>query len=339
MRLNIYYFIGAVFLLCSSLSAGTALGQEEENCPAIEVNCADRKAGDFIPLRCTASVESFKKAKITYEWSLSWQAPMRITQGHPDEIEVDLSSNPNQKLMVVLTVRGLPQECENRTQSESLPEKVEAPAEDDEEEMDSTLEERKPEVQPINNIAATGSCYEEVTEGAMAFFSVNVGDAVQGVNLNYSWTLSRGRLKSGQGTRSILVDTTGLGGEIITATTRIDGLASPLRLSCTTMIKRIPRAYKLDEFSSRSLDDEEEASRLRRFALRLNIGLDERAYIVVTGRRGQALGMLQRRAERVRDYLIEEFKVAPARIMGTGVGLGKDETIQLWVIQNGASPP
>ncbi len=326
-----------VLLLVLWCFGGVASAQQD--CPAIEVNCSERKAGDLFPLKCTATVEGdSKKMNLTYQWSLSLQAPLKSGRANAYEMEADLSASPNQKIMVTVTVSGLPRECENSAQFESLPEEIETPTEEDDDYAAITYEPETPSIQLVNNISATGSCSEEVTEGVPAYFRVSLDAGVTGAKPSYDWTLTRGRIRSGQGTHSIIVDTMGLGGEIITATARVNGLGAPLRLSCTTMIKRIPKAYKLDEIS-RTVPDEEEAYRLRRFALRLNIGLEERALIISIGRRGSSVELLRTRAERIRDYLIEVFNVAPERIMETSVGFGRNEAIQLWVVQKGASPP
>lgn len=326
MRLNSYYLtIGITILLWSFPTAGTVSAQE---CPTIEVNCTSRIAGDSAPLRCSANVGGdTADMKLTYQWSIAPSVPLINIPDRPDEVEVNLSNNPDHKITVTLTIGGLPKDCPNTSEYESLPVKPD----------NVQLAPLPLDLPPTSVRSITGTCSESVLEDTAAYFSINVGDVGRDVNLTYSWTLSRGKLKSGQGTPSIIVDTTDLGGEIVTATARVSGLNVALKVSCTTMINRIPKAYKLAEISNKSPDEESE--QLRRFALRLNIGLDERAYIVALGRRGQSTEEIKKRATLARDYLIEQYGVAPSRIMGIGVGFGNDETIQLWVIQTGAMPP
>lgn len=340
MRQSIYLLaIGIWIPLLVFLCAGKATAQED--CPAIEINCSERKFGDTSALKCAATVGgNVKKSNLTYRWSLSNQAPLKVNQERPDEVEIDLSANPAQTITVTVTVGGLAKNCDNTADFESSPIKLNEP--ESASEMDSSEEEEEEQPEPTsqptaNSIDIAGTCSEAVNEGATAYFSVRTNGQGSSMKPSYNWTLSRGRIKSGQGTSAILVDTTDLGGDIITATVRIEGLGAPLKLSCRTTVKRIPKAYKLNEINDKSLD--EEALQLRRFALRLNIGLEEQAYIIATGRRGQSLEELRKRAERARDFLINQCGVSPDRIKGINAAVGTNETIQLWVIQNGASPP
>jgi hypothetical protein len=335
MRPLIQLLITGLWIL---LPVAAAFAQEGEPviCPAIAVNCTERKPGDLFPLKCSAIVEGDTNRKnLAYQWSLSNQSPIKTDQ--PNEVEIDLSGKPNQTVTVTVTITGLPRDCQDSTDFISFPIKSPQDDDDDSEEEAPAKEEIQPAAQPANSIALTGSCSDVVTEGAITYFSVSTGGEELRAKPTYAWTLSRGKIKSGQGTRSILVDTTDLGGEIITANVRVEGLGAPLKLSCRTMVKRIPRAYKLDEIKNRDFNDE--AARLCRFALRLSIGLDERAYLVAIGRRGQSLEEIKRAAERAQGYLINQCGVSPARIMGVNAGFGTEETLQLWVIQDGASPP
>lgn len=329
MRPRSRHIIIGVAILLGHFMAGEAAAQE---CPVLEVVCSDRMAGDSAPLHCTANVEGDTSSmKLTYQWSISPQAPIRNIPGRPDEIELELSSVQNQPVKITLTVKGLSEDCPDTAEFDSLPIRRDEP------EREPPPMERLPPNTSSNTRSITGTCSEVVREGVPAYFSVSLSEVEQGAKPIFNWTLSRGKIRSGQGTSSILVDTTDLGGEIITATAQVNGLSTALKVSCATMIRRIPKAYKLDEIIKK--DAGEEGERLRRFALRLNIGLDEQAYIVVIAKRGQSIKEAKKRGERVRDELVETYNVAPARIMGVGVGFGNEEAIQLWVIQNGASPP
>ncbi|MBA3765603.1 MAG: hypothetical protein H0W99_01190 [Acidobacteria bacterium] len=254
-------------------------------------------------------------------------------------MDFDISNHPNQQFKVILNIEGFPNGCQNSVQFDSLPEEA-GPDESPSEEVEiegPTLDKPDSPPSPTNRSSIIGTCSQEVVEGTTAYFAAHVSDVEPAAKPVYRWTVSRGKIKRGQGTPSIEVDTTDLGGNPVLATAQVEGLNTRLRVSCATMIKRIPSAYKLYEISNQSLD--EESKQLLRFALRLSIGLEERAFIVAIGKRGQAAGRLRERAEGARDYLVNLCGVDPARIVGISIGFGKEEALQLWVVQTGAAPP
>jgi hypothetical protein len=339
MRLNSYNLtIAIAILLGICLSAGTSSAQD---CPTIRIDCSSRTAGNSAPMRCAATVEGeVAGMNPTFLWSISPQVPLNTIPGRPEGMDFDLSSNPNQQFKVTLLIKGFPSDCQNTAQFDSLPEaeaSTDEPPPEERGKDDSLFEKQAPPLLPTNSSSIVGTCSEDVVEGRTAFFSAKISDVEQAAKPIYKWTVSRGKIKKGQGTPSIEVDTTDLGGNPVAATARVEGLNAALRVSCTTMIKRVPKAYKLYEISNQSLD--EESKQLLRFALRLSIGLEERAFIVAIGRRRQSVEQLKRRAESVRDYLVNQCGVDSSRIMGISIDVGKDEALQLWVVQTGAAPP
>jgi hypothetical protein len=87
------------------------------------------------------------------------------------------------------------------------------------------------------------SCPAIVIEGQPALVSVHlVGPGSRGIfgKVEFKWSLSAGKIIRGAGTRTIRVDTRGLGGQRITAVVDIDGLdpSANRRASCTTVVVR-----------------------------------------------------------------------------------------------------
>jgi hypothetical protein len=93
------------------------------------------------------------------------------------------------------------------------------------------------------------NCPGEINEGSPAVFSANVsgGDRTAHATLlggapqlTYNWSISAGTIKSGQGTPEITIDTTGLGGQTITATLNIGGLPPSCNstASCSTVVNK-----------------------------------------------------------------------------------------------------
>lgn len=79
---------------------------------------------------------------------------------------------------------------------------------------------------------------ETVEQDTQLRFSALVAGDDPGVALTYSWSLSNGRISEGQGTPSIMVDTTGMGGRRITAKVVVGGLGRDCQstVSCAILV-------------------------------------------------------------------------------------------------------
>jgi hypothetical protein len=83
---------------------------------------------------------------------------------------------------------------------------------------------------------------ETVEQDTQLRFSALVAGDDPSVALTYSWSLSNGRISEGQGTRSIIVDTTGMGGRRITAKVVVGGLGRDCQstVSCAILVVMKP---------------------------------------------------------------------------------------------------
>lgn len=98
-------------------------------------------------------------------------------------------------------------------------------------------------------------------------FTVNVRSSAK---TTLKWTVSTGKIISGQGTATITVDTSGFEGQSWTATVEVSGLPIPCPniASCSTLVGDLPpRARKFDEYGD--LNWAEERARLDKFATQL----------------------------------------------------------------------
>src|SRR6185436_2066837 len=79
------------------------------------------------------------------------------------------------------------------------------------------------------------SCPESVKEGEMATFSTAItgGTPAPGMTPTYDWTVTCGKIMSGQGTNSISVDTTGCAGQTVTANVNLTGYGVPCPATCS----------------------------------------------------------------------------------------------------------
>ena len=89
-----------------------------------------------------------------------------------------------------------------------------------------------------------------VMDGDVITFSVSVNAGDLRFSPKYDWTVSAGKLKSGQSTSVIKVDTTGTGGQTVTATVEIGGMpASCVKTaSVSSDVDEKPKAKKIEEY-------------------------------------------------------------------------------------------
>jgi hypothetical protein len=87
------------------------------------------------------------------------------------------------------------------------------------------------------------TCSDPFDEKTPLTFQVHVQGVDPNKKLKYSWFVSQGRVKSGQNTSSIVVDSTGTVRQGLTATVVICGLPDECEneASCTTAIAKMPK--------------------------------------------------------------------------------------------------
>ncbi|HZT58733.1 MAG TPA: hypothetical protein VFA21_08930, partial [Pyrinomonadaceae bacterium] len=170
-------------------------------------------------------------------------------------------------------------------------------------------------------------------------FTASVSGGDTSVTPTYNWTVSAGTITSGQGTSTITVDTTGTGGQTITATVTVGGYNRDCNVtaSCSTAIKQPVLARKVDEYGNIRFNDEK--ARLDNFAIELQNDPTSQGYLICYGgRRGRA-GEAQRRCDRAKDYLVTTRGIDASRIVTVDGGYKEDLTVELWVVPSGATPP
>lgn len=188
---------------------------------------------------------------------------------------------------------------------------------------------------------------EEVVEGEeITFVAVNAVSA--STPINYRWRVSpeSARIISGLGTSSIVVDTTGMGNQAVTAELDVaDDVSGPKcfqQNTVTTKVRRIPQPEKVrcDIFESTSFDDDK--YRFDNCVIQLRNRPDAQLYIIIyqgTDRLSQRRVTAELVRRRTLDYLVRTRGVDPRRIQ---VIMGKSRprtTIELWIVPPGASLP
>jgi len=178
------------------------------------------------------------------------------------------------------------------------------------------------------------SCPSDVDQGSPITFTAAVsGD----MSVTYNWTVSAGTISSGQGTSSIAVDTTGIGGQSVTATVELGGLdpSCSRTASCTSGVRTpIAPPVKFDEYGNIKFNDEK--ARLDNYAIQLQNQPGSQGYIIAYG---SCAGEAQARADRAKDYLVNTRGIDASRLVTVDGGCRSDLAVELWIVPTGATPP
>jgi hypothetical protein len=182
------------------------------------------------------------------------------------------------------------------------------------------------------------SCPSEVEDGGPITFTASVNGGPSNMSPTYNWSVSAGTISSGQGTSSITVDTTGAGGQTVTATVELGGVdpACSRTASCSTSVKTkvVIEPRKFDEYGNIRFNDEK--ARLDNYAIQLQNEAGSQGYIIAYG---GCEGEGQARADRAKNYLVNTRGIEAGRITAMDGGCREDLTVQLWVVPTGANPP
>jgi hypothetical protein len=190
------------------------------------------------------------------------------------------------------------------------------------------------------------SAPKQVTEGEIITYTADVSYAGT-APLNYTWkvTPSSARVISGVGTATLNVDSTGLGGQRITATLTVDdGSADP---ACAQMVqavsviapieKKVIVAREYDECNACTFDDQK--ARLDNLAVELQNDPSTRGYILAYGGRMSPIGQVEKLISRARDYLVTQRGIDASRLVVVNGGFREEDSVELWVVPSGAAPP
>jgi hypothetical protein len=183
----------------------------------------------------------------------------------------------------------------------------------------------------------TVSCPDSATETAPVTFTANVSGGSANVTPIYTWTISAGRITSGQGTSTITVDTAGLAGQTIRATLDVGGYGMPCPASCTVSIPIEVKPHKFDEYYDIARNDEK--ARLDNFAIQLQGEPGSQGYIIIYPSQKAKANEAQTRATRISDYLINSRGIDASRFTVTMGKAREGWLFELWVVPQGAPPP
>src|SRR5215213_3345516 len=194
------------------------------------------------------------------------------------------------------------------------------------------------EVRPVCP-AVSVACPTNPADGQPLTFSSHVtGGAPADTKAVYNWSVSAGTIISGQGTESIKVDTTGQGGQSITATLSVGGYNLECAASCTVLPGLpVPSSRKFDEFPDIARNDEK--ARLDNFAIELQNDPSATGYVIVYPGRSSKRAEVQEHFGHVIDYLVNSRQMDQSRIKTIEGPKREHLFVELWVTPQGATPP
>jgi len=190
-----------------------------------------------------------------------------------------------------------------------------------------------PPVCPTVNV----SCPEAGTENAPVTFTARFSGGTPNITPGYNWTVTAGRIISGQGTPSITVDTAGLAGQTVRANVDITGFGMPCPASCSVSIPIMNKPRKFDEYYDIARNDEK--ARLDNYAIQLQSEPGSQGYVIVYPSRRAKPNDAQARAQRISDYLVNSRGIDSHRVVIIMGPPREDWLFELWVVPEGAPPP
>jgi len=190
------------------------------------------------------------------------------------------------------------------------------------------------------------SAPQQVTEGEIITYTADVSYTGT-APLKYTWrvTPSSAKVISGLGTATLNVDSTGLGGQRITATlTADDGSADPACAQTVQAVaiiapveKKVIVAREFDECNNCTFDDQK--ARLDNLAVELQNDPSTRGYILAYGGRMSPMGQVDKLMSRARDYLVTQRGIDASRLVVVNGGFREEDSVELWLVPSGASAP
>jgi hypothetical protein len=176
---------------------------------------------------------------------------------------------------------------------------------------------------------------DDLESGTVLVFLVKITNTS---NPQLKWTVSAGTINSGQGTEVITVDSTGLGGQEVTATAELIGAPSGCNSSASTKTRlklpRPPDGCPFDEYGDISFIDEQ--ARLDNFAIQILNYPQSSGQIRMFAGQKTFKREAAYRLNRARSYLVNVRGVDSSRIVTIDCGFATDLSVSLMVVPPGA---
>lgn len=181
------------------------------------------------------------------------------------------------------------------------------------------------------------TCPQQIKAGQPITFSSSLSGGTGNVPSIFNWTVSSGRIISGQGTSSITVDTSGLEGVSLKAGLSMGGYEVDCAASCTIEFPITITSRKFDSYPDIARNDEK--ARLDNFAIELQNDPTATGYILIYPERGGPSAAAQKRSTGITDYLVNSRGIDSRRLVILVGPQREDLTVELWISPQGAAAP
>jgi hypothetical protein len=191
----------------------------------------------------------------------------------------------------------------------------------------------------------TVSAPDVVTDGDTITFTSDV--SYTGTKpLAYTWTVtpSAAKIVGSTDTNTLTVDSTGLGGQRVTASLHVNPGYGDERCTAgaeggtdVSLIPPPPGKKRFEQFPSVAFDDDK--ARLDNFAIQLQNEPTNTGYLIVYGGRSSRAGSADRLAKRSIDYLTQTRGIDRNRVVVVNGGYSDTDFIEMWLVPPGAEAP
>ena len=198
----------------------------------------------------------------------------------------------------------------------------------------------EPRVFPCPNVSVQPLNPAQVRAGQPVGFMANIAGGDPKVVPSIVWNISAGTITQGQGSRRIVIDSTGAGDtpdRAVKADVWIGGYAPECVLQGSASIKVIPPAVKFGDFGE--LPDDKESENLKALANYMSqIPEQDNVWLIVYSGRDSARGYAFTQVKKMKDQLVADG-VQPRRIIGVDGGYMEKPLFDFWIVPFGAEPP
>ena len=174
-----------------------------------------------------------------------------------------------------------------------------------------------------------------VDQGTPLVLKIKVIGKLPTATPEFRWHISAGTIKKGEGTDEITIDTTWLGGQVVTATAELSGAPSGCKhvASITTSITPPPPpSCPFDSYGDMKFEDEK--ARLDNFAIQIFNWSPAGGLILMYAGKETFKGEAAYRLQRAKSHLA--FRgVDASRIIAVDCGFANDLTALLYVVPDG----
>jgi hypothetical protein len=182
-------------------------------------------------------------------------------------------------------------------------------------------------------------CPTDIARGQpLTFTSRLTGGIPANTTAVYNWSVSAGRIVSGQGSDNIKVDMTDVDEQGITATLSVGGYNLDCVASCSIVPPLpMPASRKFDEFPDIARNDEK--ARLDNFTIALQNDPSASGYVIIYPGPSSKRSEIQEHFGHVVDYLVNSRQLDQGRIKTIEGPKRNQLFVELWIIPLGATPP